>query len=116
MASTLPIYMEIANFLENEILIGNLKTDDRVPSTNEFSQIMNVNPATAGKGLTLLVEDGILYKKRGLGMFVSSGAQEKIRQKRKREFFEDTIPDLLREMKKLGIGVEELVEILRGEK
>ena len=69
------IYIQIAETIENEILLENLKEDEQAPSTNQFAQLYQINPATARKGLNLLVDEGILYKKRGLGMFVAKGAR-----------------------------------------
>ena len=82
LSSDKSIYVQIAESIENEILLGNLKEEDQAPSTNQFAKVYQINPATAGKGLNLLVEEGILYKKRGLGMFVAEGARKKILKKR----------------------------------
>lgn len=108
----LPIYMQISQFIENEILAGRLQVDDRVPSTNEFSRIMQVNPATAGKGLNELVDLGILYKKRGLGMFVTEEAKAIIIKKRKEIFSHQLLPELLREARQLEISLEELLALI----
>ena len=72
--------------IENDILRDVLLEDERVPSTNELAKLYAINPSTAAKGINILVDAGILYKKRGIGMFVSDGAQEVIRTKRKARF------------------------------
>ena len=86
---------------------------ERVPSTNELARLYSINPATAAKGINLLVEQGILYKKRGIGMFVNEGAVEKIRLARKAGFYEQFVVNLISEAKALGITKEELVEMIR---
>ena len=78
------IYLQIARMLEDDILRGIYREEEQVPSTNELSRCYNINPATAAKGINLLVADGILYKRRGIGMFVSPGGVEKVRENEKR--------------------------------
>ena len=63
-----PIFLQIAEMIENDIVAGNLGEESQVPSTNEFAAMYRINPATAAKGINLLVEDGILHKRRGIGM------------------------------------------------
>lgn len=115
MESTIPIYLQISQFIENEILNARLQVDDKVPSTNEFSKVMNVNPATAGKGLNELVDQGILYKKRGLGMFVTPEAKGIILAKRKSNFIKEFLPQFLKEAKRLNITEEEIIEMIRSD-
>lgn len=113
------IYVQIAESIENEILIGNLKEEDQAPSTNQFAKVYQINPATAGKGLNLLVEESILYKKRGLGMFVAQGARKKILKKRQEQFFKDIIPEVMTEAERLEITMDEIINYimeLRGGK
>ena len=111
------IYLQISQMIETDILRGILLEDERAPSSNELAKLYTINPATAAKGLNLLVEEGILYKKRGIGMFVSSGAAEKIRNRRKEEFYNQKIRELLDEAKRLGITKAELIDQInkRGE-
>lgn len=109
-ASVKSIYLQIAEMIENEILLGRLKEDDQVPSTNDFARIYGINPATARKGLSILADEEILYKKRGLGMYVSKEAKKLIMKKRQKAFFEETIPDLVREAGRLEVTMEELIE------
>ena len=107
------IYIQISEMIENEILRDMLCEEERVPSTNELARLYAINPATAAKGINLLVEQGILYKKRGIGMFVNEGAVEKIRLARKAGFYEQFVVNLISEAKALGITKEELVEMIR---
>lgn len=108
-----PIFLQVAQTIENDILSGALAEGEQTPSTTQISQFYRINPATAGKGLNLLVERGILYKERGIGMFVTAGAQEIIRQHRKHEFHESFIAPLLIEAKKLGITSKQLLEMIK---
>ncbi|WBW50050.1 GntR family transcriptional regulator [Peptoniphilus equinus] len=109
---TKPIFIQVAEIIENQILDGSLQPHDQTPSTNEFQQIYAINPATARKGLNLLIEDNVLYKKRGLGMFVSDDAKAIIVKKRQDIFFNEKIPALLNEMARLNIAVETFIEKL----
>ena len=111
------IYVQIAENIENEILSGNLREEDQAPSTNQFAKIYQINPATAGKGLNLLVEEGILYKKRGLGMFVAEGAKKKILKKRQITFFKEILPGIITEAKRLEISAEDIINYIeKGER
>lgn len=103
------IYLQISEMIETDILRGILLEEERVPSTNELAKLYTINPATAAKGVNLLVDAGILYKKRGIGMFVAAGATSQIRQRRKEEFYKVQLQDLLTEAARLGISKEELV-------
>ena len=107
------IYLQIGQMIEDSILRSIFLEEERVPSTNELARLYSINPATAAKGVNLLVEQGILYKKRGIGMFVSRGAVEKIRETRKAGFYEQFVVNLITEAKALGITKEELVEMIR---
>ena len=106
------IYLQISQMIETDILRGILLEEERVPSTNELAKLYTINPATAAKGINLLVDEGILYKKRGIGMFVSAGAAERIRARRKQEFYEIRLAELLAEAKSLGITRQELIDQL----
>lgn len=108
------IYMQIADSIEDEILSGSLKEDEQVYSTNQFAKLYGINPATAAKGINLLVDEGILYKKRGIGMFVVTGAKNMIIDKRKKQFVGEYISKLINEAKKLNITKEELINLIRG--
>ena len=106
------IYLQISEMIETDILRGILLEEEQVPSTNELAKRYTINPATAGKGVNLLVDEGILYKKRGIGMFVSAGAREKIRSKRKAAFAESHLRPLLAEAKSLGLTKKELFNMI----
>ncbi|MFR3790888.1 MAG: GntR family transcriptional regulator [Blautia massiliensis (ex Durand et al. 2017)] len=108
------IYLQIAKMLEDGILRGIYPEETQVPSTNELARTLRINPATGAKGLNLLVEEGILYKRRGLGMFVSEGAADRIRAKRREEFLEQYVKPLAAEARKLGLTAEELQAMLRA--
>ncbi len=108
------IYLQICDRIETDILRGVLLEGERVPSTNELARLYTINPATAAKGLGILVDRGILYKKRGLGMFVADGAAEAIRLRRKQEFMEVKLRELLVEASSLGITTGELIAMLTG--
>ena len=107
------IYLQIGESIENDILRGILLEEERVPSTNELARAYSINPATAAKGINLLVEQGILYKKRGIGMFVASGAKQQIIAKRKNSFYDSFIVSLVEEARSLSISEDELVEMIR---
>jgi GntR family transcriptional regulator len=111
-----PIFQQIAEKIETSILDGSIQEGDRVPSTNEFAKFYQINPATAAKGINQLVDQEIVYKKRGIGMFVAEGARKIILGKRKEDFYKDFIVPLKTEAGKLGISVEELKGLLeRGD-
>lgn len=102
------IYLQIADRLCDEILMGKYSEDARIPSVREYSVLLEVNTNTAVKSYETLSAAGVIYNKRGLGYFVSPGALQRIVEDRRREFMEQTLPELFREMRLLGIGVEEV--------
>ena len=106
------IYLQIAQMLEDSILRGIYREEEQVPSTNELARGYNINPATAAKGINLLVADGILYKRRGIGMFVSPGAGEKVRRKRKAAFYDEYIKPLVKEGTSLSLTRDELLTMV----
>lgn len=107
-----PIYMQIAEWLENEVLCSNIAEDEKIYSQYQLAEMFSINPATAAKGLNILASENILYKKRGLGMFVAANAREIIREKRKTETLSVLILDLVSEAKRLEIGDEELLSMV----
>ncbi|MGW0507327.1 GntR family transcriptional regulator [Micromonospora sp. NPDC003241] len=107
-----PIFLQIAELLENSILDGTLAEEEQVPSTNELAAFHRINPATAAKGVNKLVDDGTLYKKRGIGMFVSSGARTTLRGRRRDEFARQYVQPLVAEARKLGIDPAELKRMI----
>lgn len=108
-----PIYLQIAEHIEDEILTGILPEESQVYSTNQIAAQYHINPATAGKGINILVDQGVLYKKRGLGMFVSKGAITIIQEKRKESFYHEYLAKMLLEAKKLGIDKEDLINMIK---
>ncbi len=106
------LYMQIAALLEDQILRGILPEDEQAPSTNELSRQLCINPATAAKGLNMLVEEGVLYKKRGLGMFVAAGSRQRILDRRKERFYEGYVKRMAAEARSLGITREELAAMI----
>lgn len=113
LASDKSIYIQVAEMIENEIILGNLKDEEQAPSTNQFAKVYNINPATAGKGLNLLVDEGILYKKRGIGMFVSEGARKKIINKRQSIFYKEILPQIIDEAERLEISLDEIIDHIK---
>ena len=107
------IYLQIARMLEDDILRGVYREEEQVPSTNELARGYNINPATAAKGINLLVADGILYKRRGIGMFVSKGAEEAVKQKRRDAFYDGYVKPLVKEGTSLRLTGQELLDMIR---
>ena len=108
------IYLQIAEMIETDILRDILLEEERVPSTNELAKLYAINPATAAKGVNILVDEGVLYKKRGIGMFVSAGAKEAILSRRKNEFSDNYVKKLLEEAASIGLGKEEVIQLIRS--
>ncbi len=106
------IYIQMADRLCDEILAGKYKDDDRIPSVREYAVLLEVNTNTAVKAYDELSRQNIIYNKRGLGYFVSPGAREQILAERRRDFIDNKLPDLFREMKLLGIKREDVCNLL----
>lgn len=107
-----PIYIQIAQGIEDDILNGILNEDEACYSQNQIAKTFNINPATAAKGINLLVEEGVLYRKRGMGMHVSIGARTMIIKKRKTVFLKEFVEKLVNEAQKLEIDKEEIIEMI----
>lgn len=107
-----PVFLQIAEGMEDGILTGVFQEESQIPSTTELSVTYKINPATALKGINLLVDAGIVYKKRGVGMFVAEGAVRKLRQKRKDQFYENFVSRLVEEAKKLEITDMEIISMI----
>ena len=107
-----PIYIQIAEELEDAILSGAFAEQSQVPSTTEISVNYKINPATVLKGINILVDGNILYKKRGLGMFVQDGATQVIQTKRQQAFFEGYIVNLISEATKLKMEKQEIINLI----
>lgn len=112
---TKPIFLQIKEMIEDSIISNRLKEGDRVPSTNEFAAHYNINPATAAKGINELVAEGILFKRRGVGMFVEENAREVLLEKHRENFYDEYIKPLKAAAEKLDISEEELFQMLQRE-
>jgi GntR family transcriptional regulator len=108
-----PLFAQIAERLAEEIADGGLAEGERVPSMNELAAFYRINPATAAKGLNLLADDGLLEKRRGIGMFGASGARKRLLAQRRGQFASRYVEPLLAEAARLGIGTDELVTLVR---
>ncbi|MFZ5354557.1 MAG: GntR family transcriptional regulator [Bacillota bacterium] len=108
----IPIYLQIAQSIEDDILKGIYAEETQIPSTTEISVVYKINPATVAKGYNILVDDQIIYKKRGVGMFVSDGAKKKLIEKRKEGFYQKYVASLIEEAKQLGISIDEIIKML----
>ncbi len=107
-----PIFIQIAEQLEDAIVTGVFPEETKIPSTNELSALLNINPHTILKGMNLLVDDGVIYKKRGLGMFVKEGAVEKVREKRQGQFYHQFIETMIEEANKLHMTKEDIISLV----
>ncbi len=107
------IFLQIAEQIEGDIIDGTLAEEGQAPSTNELAAFHRINPATAAKGVAQLVTDGILYKRRGVGMFVATGARQVLIAKRREEFQSGFVEPLVREARKLSIDPEELIVMIK---
>ena len=107
-----PIYLQLSEAIEDNILKDIFQEETQIPSTNEMAVMFKINPATARKGMNLLVEQGIIYKKRGVGMFVYKGAKDRILTNRKESFYEDFIKKLLDEAAKLNISKNDIIRMI----
>jgi GntR family transcriptional regulator len=106
------IYLQITERIEDSILQNALEEETQVPSTNQLAALYRINPATAGKGINILVDRGVLYNKRGIGMFVAAGARQQIRERRKETFTVSYIQPLLAEAGRLGLEPAELCRMI----
>jgi GntR family transcriptional regulator len=109
----IPIFSQIAERLSEEIAEGTLPDGERVPSTNELAAYYRINPATAAKGINILIDDGLLEKRRGIGMFVAAGARMRLLAERRKQFAERYVEPLVAEAGRLGIDADELVALIR---
>jgi len=108
-----PIFLQIIETIESDIITGAYKADDLIISTTQISKVYSVNPTTAVKAISKMTDAGILYKKRGIGMCVAKGAREKITARRRGAFLNQTINALITESKTLGITIDELIDVLK---
>ncbi|MGI6407085.1 MAG: GntR family transcriptional regulator [Syntrophaceticus sp.] len=111
-----PIYVQISEWLENEILCGNIKENKKIYSQYQLAEMFNINPATAAKGINILADQNILYKKRGLGMFLAANAKEKIQYRRKNYTLKRLVDEVVVEARRLGVHEGELISMMRDAK
>ncbi len=107
-----PIFRQVAAEIENAIVDGSLPEETQAPSSNELAAFHRINPATAAKGLNQLAIDGVLYKRRGVGMFVAPGAREQVLKRRRSEFADQYVRPLMTEAQKLGISARDLAAMI----
>ena len=105
----MPIYRQIADQIKQDILTERLFEEEKVMSTNQYATHFRINPATAQKAFQTLVEEGVLYKKRGIGMFVSTGAREMLQNQHRESFYKDVLLPMLEQARAIGITSEELI-------
>jgi len=110
-----PLFLQIKERIEDQIINGALATDEQVPSTTQIVQFYKINHITVSKGVNLLVDEGILYKKRGVGMFVNKGAKKMLTEKRKENFLTQYLKPMLTEAKKIGINIKSLIKMMEEE-
>ncbi|WP_249161147.1 GntR family transcriptional regulator [Actinospica acidithermotolerans] len=108
-----PLFVQVADRLAGEIADGGVGEGERVPSTNELAAFYRINPATAAKGINLLADDGLLEKRRGIGMFVAAGARGRLLARRRAEFAQRYVSPLVAEAVRLGIGSDELIALVK---
>lgn len=108
-----PIYRQIADEIRRAILGGELDEEQQVMSTTQYSAFHRINPATVAKGFQELVDEGVLYKRRGVGMFVAPGARAALRRRRRAAFADERVAPLVDEAARLGVELDELVELVR---
>lgn len=110
-----PIYLQIAERIKDDILSGALPEGEQVMSTNQYATFYRINPATAAKGFHQLVQEGILHKQRGIGMFVSPDARARLREQRRQRFFTDLVDPMVTQARLLGIPISEIVAHMQKE-
>src|SRR5579872_5788895 len=108
-----PLFVQVADRLAGEIADGGLAEGERVPSTNELAAFYRINPATAAKGINMLADDGLVEKRRGIGMFVAAGARQRLLARRRAEFTQRYVDPLLSEAGRLGIDTDELLALIK---
>ena len=107
------LFLQIAESVEDAIIDGSLAEEAQAPSTNELAAFYRINPATAAKGVAMLTDKRVLYKRRGIGMFVAPGARELLMNERRAVFADRFVEPLLAEARKLGLGPEDLEMLIR---
>ena len=114
--SASPIFLQIKEKIKDDIMAGAYMPDELIISTTQIAKLYAVNPATAVKSVSILQDEGIVYKKRGIGMCVAAGAREAIIKERTAAFYDTVLKNAIREARKLNIGRDELIQIIREAK
>lgn len=109
-----PIYRQIEDQIRRDVISGALGEDEQVMSTNQYASFHRINPATAAKAFQMLVDDGILYKRRGIGMFVAPGAAARLREERRADFVARFVDPLVEEARRLGMTAGDAVAAVRA--
>jgi DNA-binding transcriptional regulator YhcF (GntR family) len=109
-----PVYLQIADQIRDDVLRGDLAEEQQVMSTTQYATTFRINPATAAKAFAELVDEGVLYKRRGIGMFVATGARERLLAQRRETFFADVVDPVAEQARVLGISLEDVVARLRA--
>ena len=109
-----PIYRQIADAITRDVLNGTLAEEEQVMSTNQYAAFYRINPATAAKAFQHLVDEGVLYKKRGIGMFVSSGARERLREAHRQHFVSDILTPMMDEARAIGLSLDDVIALLQA--
>lgn len=107
------LFLQIAESVEDSIVDGSLPEEGQAPSTNELAAFYRINPATAAKGVAVLVDRGVIYKRRGIGMFVAEGARERLLAERRTAFADRFVEPLLVEARKLGLSPDDIRTLIR---
>jgi GntR family transcriptional regulator len=111
-----PIYQQIADRIKDDVLRGVLQPDEQVMSTNQYAAFYRINPATAAKGFHQLIDEGVLYKRRGVGMFVHPDAPAALRKQRRKRFFTDVVDPMITEAQAIGIRLDDVITHIRTQK
>jgi len=108
-----PIYRQIADQIKADVLRGTLRSDEQIMSTNRYAAFYRINPATAAKAFQQLVDEGVLYKRRGIGMFVDPAARERLRTQHRERFFSDVVDPMMAEARAIGVPLREVIDRIR---
>lgn len=109
-----PIYRQIADRIKADVAAGRLAPDTQVMSTNQYAAFYGINPATAARAFAQLVDEGVLYKRRGVGMFVASGARETLLGARRTSYFDEVLAPALDEAETIGIAPEDILAFVKN--
>lgn len=109
-----PIYRQIADQIRADVLNGVLEPGKQIMSTNAYAAFHRINPATAARAFQELVEEGVLYKRRGVGMFISSDARALLVDRHRERFFGEVVDPMLAEAEAIGVPLDAVVERIRA--